>query len=436
MRVLQVNNFYPFSNTVNTKKQSRFHYPYGGTEALMQSTTRLLESHGHKVIFFSMQHPDKLWSEYSDYFVPYQDLNNCDGLIKQIVATARILYSWDNRKRLAHLLNRYPIDISHLHSIYYHISPSILHELKKRRIPMVMTLHDYKMVCASYSMLSNGKPCEACRGGKYFKAIKHRCLRSSITKSALAALEMYLHHKILDIYNNVSIFISPSMFLKNKLMEMGFNKEIVYLPNFIDTKKFEQVKNKDEGKHQENSVVYFGRLSPEKGLWTLLNTAKLLLHGIEDKKVEIKIIGDGPMKEKLQEKVKSENINNVRFFGYMNGEALYQEIKKSFAVVLPSECYENSPIAVLEAFALGKPVIGSRIGGIPELVMDGITGYTFEAGNANDLKSKIEILIAEENANHKLGINARELVEKKFNAEIYYENLMAVYEKVLRKYGN
>src|SRR3990172_9720720 len=125
------------------------------------------------------------------------------------------------------------------------------------------------MVCASYSMIVNGKPCEACIGGKYFNALINRCVKNSRSKSALATLEMYLHHKVLDIYSNVDAFISPSLFLKNKLKEMGFKKEIIYLPNFIDIKKFEAIKNEND-KRKEHSIVYFGRLSSEKGLWTLL----------------------------------------------------------------------------------------------------------------------------------------------------------------------
>lgn len=411
---------------------NKFHYPFGGAEVVYLDTADVLEKHGHKTLFFSMQHPYNLFCKYFSYFIPYMDLNNVKGLLNQFKAFFRIFYSYETNKLLSRLLEEYPIDIAHLHNIHHHITPSILYELKRRKIPVVMTLHAYRMVCASYFMFFKGKVCEACYRGKYYKAIKNRCFMNSKIKSALVTFEMYLHNKVLDIYKHVDVFISPSLFLKNKLEEMGFKKEIVYLPNFVDIKKFANCEE-DNKNTKENSIVYFGRLSPEKGLWTLLEGAKLLKNG--NKKLEIKIIGDGTIRKELEEKVKTERIDNVKFLGYMKGEALYKEVKKSMAAVIPSEWYENNPMSVLEAFALGKPIIGSNIGGIPELVIDGITGYTFEPSNAEDLKSKIAFLIKDKDALYTMGRNARELVERKFNSEVYYENLMSIYENVLNNYG-
>ncbi len=139
---------------------------------------------------------------------------------------------------------------------------------------MVMTLHDYKMVCASYLMLRNGEPCEACYGGKYFKTINNRCVKNSLPKSMLSALEMYLHHRVLNLYDKVDVFIAPSLFLKNKITEMGFRKEIIHLPNFINTEQMKGINGGHDDARRGNSVVYFGRLSPEKGLCTLLDAAK------------------------------------------------------------------------------------------------------------------------------------------------------------------
>src|SRR3990172_12873930 len=180
---------------------NKFHYLKGGAERVYFETTHLLESYGHRSIFFSMYNPENFPCETSNYFMPYVDLVTTNGMKSQIKTAGRILYSFDARKRLSKLLNKYQVDVAHLHNIYHQISPSILYELKKRKIPVVMTLHDYKMVCASYSMIVNGKPCEACIGGKYFNALINRCVKNSRSKSALATLEMYLHHKVLDIYS-------------------------------------------------------------------------------------------------------------------------------------------------------------------------------------------------------------------------------------------
>ncbi len=409
---------------------NKFHYLRGGSEAVYFRTAKILESHGHKSLFFSMQHPENLSCETMDYFMPYVDLNtNSNGIIDQLKSTGRILYSLKAKKLLSKLLNEYQVDIAHLHNIYHQISPSILHTLKKRKIPVVMTLHDYKMVCASYLMMANGKNCEACSGGGYFSVIKNKCVKGSLVKSCLSAFEMYVHHSFIGIYDNVDAFISPSLFLKQKLAEMGFRKKIIHLPNFIDTEKFRKVKGGENGR--ENSIVYFGRLVPEKGLYTLIKATKLLN---TNRKAEVKIIGDGPIRGDLEEKAKLDGSNNIRFLGYMKGDSLYKEIKKCLAVVLPSEWYENNPMSVLEAFALSVPVIGAKIGGIPELVKDGITGLTFESGNAHGLAEKIRYVLDNPGKVVKMGENARVFVEQNLNAEKYYQGLINIYQSAIGKH--
>lgn len=407
---------------------NKFHYLRGGSERVYFGTAGVLEQYGHRVKYFSMLHPENLPCDTSDYFMPDVDLNVDGNYKSQLRIALRILYSSEAKERLSRLLDRYPVDVAHLHNIHHQISPSILHELKRRKIPVVMTLHDYKMVCASYSLIANGKICESCYRGKYYKAVPRRCIKGSFTKSILAALEMYFHHKLLDIYNNVDIFITPSLFLKDKLIEMGFKKDILYLPNFVN--RFNNVK--DEIDNTEDSLVYFGRLSQEKGVAILLEAAKILQHR-NYLKTRFKVIGDGPLKGMLEKKVETEMIDNVQFFGYMQGEALYHEIKKSTVVVLPSEWYENNPLSVLEAFALGKPVLGARIGGIPELVKDNITGLTFESGNVDDLIEKITTLLTDSETLKSMGKNARLFVEQDFNADKYYQRLMEIYQSVVRK---
>jgi len=389
-------------------------------------TSKLLESHGHKSFFFSMDHPENLLCETGDYFMPHVNLNTSgDGIIVQVKTAGRIMYSLEAKKRLSKLLDRHNVDVAHLHNIHHQISPSILHELKKRNIPVVMTLHDYKMACASYSMLNKGKPCEACKGKKYLQIVKNKCVKDSFAKSLLGFFEMYFHHKFLDIYDKVDLLISPSQFLKDKLKEMGFDKRVVHLPNFIDMEKFRGSQNNSDN---ETSIVYLGRLSSEKGLLTLLKAVKILNDKI---KIALNIIGEGPIRGELEKKAKAEGMDNVRFHGYMKGEKLYDELRKNQVVIIPSEWYENNPISVLEAFALGKPVIGSRIGGIPELVRDGETGYTFEPGNAGDLCDKVMMLLSDDTTRNIMGQNARKFVVTKFNPEKHYQELMEIYQSVI-----
>jgi len=412
---------------------NKYHYHRDGASNIYLNTASILEEKGHRSVFFAMHNPDNIKQcATSEYFMPFLDLNYGDfSIVDKLKIFGRLLYSFEAKKRLSTLLDKYSVDIAHIHNIYHHISPSILREFKKRKIPVVMTLHDYKLVCGSYSMIVGGKPCDACRDKKYFMKIKKRCVKDSLIKSILTTCEMYLHHKILGIYDNVDVFISPSLFLLNKLREMGFDNKIAHLPNFIDIKAFDALTPAEKAK--ENSVVYFGRLSREKGLRTLVKAAELLLR--KNKRIEIKLIGEGPLRDELEGEVKSKCIKNVRFLGFKANENLFREVIKSMVAVIPSEWYENNPVSILVSFAMGIPVIGARIGGIPELIKDNETGLTFEPGNASDLQEKICNLVERPDRLIKMGEKARRLVKEKFNAERYYSGLMRIYQIAIEKKG-
>ncbi|MCS7228350.1 MAG: glycosyltransferase family 4 protein, partial [Endomicrobia bacterium] len=246
-----------------------------------------------------------------------------------------------------------------------------------------------------------------------------KCSHNSIFWSLANTIEMYLHHNILHLYDLVDVFISPSKFLKNKIEQMGFKSKVVVLNTFVFLDEFTP-----EYQFEEETICYFGRLSKEKGVETLINAVKKL------KNVKLKIIGEGPLKQKLVCQVKKLNIENIEFLGYKGGEDLYNEIKKSMFIVLPSECYENYPRSILESFALGKPVVGSKIGGIPELVIDNYTGLTFQPGNIDELIEKIVYLINNPDKIVEFGKNARKFVEKNNNPEEYYKQLIHIFREV------
>lgn len=397
---------------------NKFFYLKGGSERVFFDTAQYLEDRGHEILSFSMRHPRNLRSAYDRYFVSNVDYGS-RGLRDKIKASLNVLYSFEAKKKIERLINEQRPDIAHLHNIHHQISPSVLTNLKKFKIPVVLTLHDYKMVCPSYSMISNEKTCEACRDGTYYHCFLKRCNKGSWIKSLLNTIEMYLHHKILHIYKSVDIFISPSMFLKNKLKEMGFVGNIAYLPNFIKSEKIIPKYDWDE-----KSIVYFGRLSREKGLFDLIGAVK------DIKGITLKIIGEGPLEKEIKNRIDMEKIDNVILLGYKKEEGLKDEIRKSMFVILPSTCFENNPRSVIEAFSLGKPVIGSNIGGIPELVKDNQTGLTFEAGDSDDLRLKIEYLMNNPGKTMEMGRNARVFVEKELNAERHYQGLMEIYNKI------
>ncbi len=329
---------------------NKFFYYKGGDSRVFFDTGSLLEKNGHEPIYFAMEHERNLPSPFTPFFVSNVDLNAGGNLKNQLKTAGRLLYSFEAKRKIAKLIEKEKPDIAHIHNIYHQISPSIIDTLKKSGIPTVMTLHDYKLTCPAYILLQNGQTCESCGNGKYYHVLLNSCIKDSRVKSALNMLEMYLHHKLLHIYEKINILISPSKFLMQKTREMGCNGQIAYLPNFLDALAY-----KPAYSWQENSIVYFGRLYKEKGVPTLIDAVK----GLD---IQLKIIGEGPQQQMLREKVSREKIENVHFLGYLQGEELQTNIRKSMFAIIPSTWYENNPKSVLEAFALGKPVIGSRIG--------------------------------------------------------------------------
>lgn len=398
---------------------NKFLYPKGGDAISTLSTGELLSSRGHKVIFWGMCSASDPDYAYKNCFVSYVDFNNPGGIKNRVKMALNLLYSLEAKEKIERVILFEKPDIVHLNNFAHQISPSILHILKKYDVPAVMTMRDYKLVCPAYSMLLDGIPCERCKGGRYYHCLLNKCSKDSFSKSLLNTIEMYLHHSVLNIYGFISTFIAPSLFLKEKVEEMGFNEKIVHLPNFIDLDDYQPLYS-----FKDRSIIYFGRLSREKGLFTLLDAIK----GAPG--VMLKVVGEGPLKNDLISVAKKENISNVIFPGYKTGEELREEIRRTVGAVLPSECYENNPRSVIEAFALGKPVIGSRIGGIPELVKDGETGLLFEARDSMGLRSRILCLLGNPEGAIQMGRNARVFAERELSAEKHYKSLMDIYNRV------
>ncbi len=397
---------------------NKFLYAKGGDAISTLSTGRLLFAKGHQVIYWGMDHSSNPDYPHKEFFVTHVDLNNPGSIRCRINIMANILFSFEARGKIEHLVRLEKPDIVHLNNIAHQISPSILQVFRKYRIPVVMTLHDYKMVCASYLMINHGKICEACKNGKYHMCFLKKCVKDSRMKSFVNMIEMYLHHRILRIYDSIDVFISPSLFLKKKLEDMGFNRKIIYLPNFIE----------DNGttlphKTKVNTVLYFGRLSSEKGIKTLIKAGR----GLD---IELRILGTGPYEDALKQYVKTEHIRNVFFLGYKTGNELTVEIGNALVVVVPSEWYENNPRTVLEAFSLGTPVIGANIGGIPELVLNNETGLVFEPADIDDLKEKLIYCINNRGKLFQMGKTAQGFVRGNFSSGQYYDRLMKIYRGV------
>ncbi len=404
---------------------NKFLFEKGGAEKAMFQTAALLRRHGHGTRFFGMAHPRNLPDPDARHRVSPVDYEDRRTWMR-LKSAARMLYSWQAARRLDALLAGAAIDLAHLHNIYHQLSPSILRTLRRRGIPTVMTLHDYKVVCGSYQMLAQGRPCEACAGGRHVQATLRRCVKDSLAASLLTTLEMTLHHQVLDLYGLVDVFIAPSAFLRDKVRQMGFDRPVVHLPNFVGV--LPDPERLSATAAAPSRLVYVGRLGREKGLATLLDAVRGL-------PVKLRIVGEGPMREPLQALARSRAIANVDFTGHLSGQALQREVAQAMAVVVPSEWYENNPLAVIEAFALGKPVIGARIGGIPELVRHQDTGLLFTSGDAQDLAAQIEALLSRPADAQAMGRRARRLVETELSPERHHAGLMAIYAQASARHG-
>lgn len=362
----------------------------------------------------SMHHPKNHHTCWSDYFVDELEFGNTYGIIQKISMAGKIIYSFEARNNLNRLLNTFHPDIAHIHCIYHHISPSILSLLHSKGIPCVMTAHDLKVACPAYKMLNKQGVCEKCKNGNLLNLIKYRCIHDSLPVSALVAFESAFH-KLSGLYrNNLDMIVTPSIFFREKLIEWGWQEsKLTYIPNFIDCNEI--IPHYEAGKY----FLYFGRLAPEKGIDTLIKAAV-------NAKVTLKIAGTGPFEQYLKS-IAVDN-DNVEFVGYKSGNDLWSLINNARAVVLPSEWYENAPVSILESYAAGKPVIGADIGGIPEMLLIGTTGYLFESGNVDDLTDKLlkvnsypDIYLSS------LGRSARDYVSNTFNIERYFSNMLSLY---------
>ncbi|MFC1709279.1 glycosyltransferase family 4 protein [Candidatus Omnitrophota bacterium] len=406
MRILLVNNYF---------------YPQGGVETCFFNTIKIYKKNGHDLILFCVDHPNNYSSEFKDFFIPFQESIGKMNLLKRIKSLLQSIYSFRSRNNISRLIRQHRPEIVHIFDIQNNISPSIIDEIKRFKIPIVKTLSSPKMICASNALFNfqTCQICEKCKNKRYYHVLLERCTDGTLSTGLAKALEMFIHHRLLHVFDKIDLLVSPSMFIINKLKEMGFNKRIIFIPHPVDIESFNP-----QFEPIERSIIYFGRLSKEKG-------ARLLLEAIKGLNVNLKIAGCGPEEQSLREKASRENIKNVSFLGHLKREALQKEIKSSMFSVSPSLCYESFGYSIAESFCLGKTVIASKLGAFNELVSDHETGLLFDPGNINELRNKIEFLSKNQNLCVQLGKNARKWVESHLSEEKYYNQLIDAYESLI-----
>ena len=395
---------------------NKFLYRRGGAEGYMFDLAALQAARGDDVTFFGMSHPDNEAQRHEHVFpseVTFEPMP--DGLVAKVSGFGRMLWSTSSRRGIATLLRRERPDVAHLHNVYHQLSPSILGPLAAAGVPIVMTLHDYKLACPTYQFLDKGVVCEACIGGRFHNAARRRCKGGSLVASSAAAIELTLH-TALRAYGHVSRFVCPSRFLAAKMDEAGvFPDRLRHLPHFIDVASYPQ-KQTPGGR-----IAFAGRLSAEKGIDVLVDAVGRL------DGVGLDIAGDGPERVALEQRAQTVARGRVTFHGRLAKDELHDLVRASVVTAVPSRWYENQPMAVLESFGCGVPVVGTTLGGLPELIDDGATGCLVPP---NDVEATAVALGALSRAPERafaMGRAARAFVESEFTPERHLEGLDAIY---------
>jgi glycosyltransferase involved in cell wall biosynthesis len=399
---------------------NKFFYRKGGGEVYLFDVMALLQAHGHQVIPFAMRHELNPASDYDSFFVDRVTFDEQHSWRGDIRKALNILYSLEAKRKIDALLDLTRPDVAHVHNIYHQISPSILPVLKRRGLPVVMTVHDLKLLCPNYKMRTHGAICERCKPRRFYQAVIHRCVKDSIMASAVCAVESYLHRYSGVYETNVDKFVTPSRFYQMKLIEWGMpEKKIVFIPNFARLNQFVP----DYG--GEDYFVYFGRLVEEKGLLTLVKAMRRIRSGT------LFIVGDGPLFSVLQDAIIEYQLQNVHLTGFKRDAELANLIRRARFTVVPSEWYENCSMALIESYAWGKPALGANIGGISEMIDEGKTGLLFEPFSVEDLAEKINYLFAHDDVATRMGKNARAKAEKEYGPERHYAELMRLYSQFI-----
>lgn len=406
MRILEVNNF---------------HYSRGGSEAVYFNTSKLLENNGHEVIHFSMINDENISSQWEKYFINNPNYLNSSAFNK-VKSAKTFLYNTEAQFNLQKLIEYKKPDIAHLHLFYGGMTSSILKVLKNNKIPIVATLHDYKLLCPVYTFLDQkNNVCEKCISGKYYNCLIGKCNKRNFFYSLIIALESYFRDYFYKPTKFIDKFIFVSKFALNKHIEAqpALNKKSVHLYNFVPNIKV------DSPKITKGSYfLYYGRLSYEKGIKTILDTFKDLPN------FKLKIAGTGPLAGIV--KLSDRANKNIDYLGYLTGDKLKEIVLNASFVIVPSEWYENNPMSIIETYALTKPVIASNIGGIPEIVVQGKTGYLFESKNKDSLKKILNMCYSiEDNNYYELCSNAYEYAIKEFSPYQHYKHLMKIFKSVL-----
>lgn len=375
----------------------------GGEDVAFENECSLLQGAGHEIT------PVRLSNEQIDdttLFAKFQS-----GL--------DTVWSWWGYQLISRTIERLRPDLVHFHNTFPLLSPSVYAACRRRAVPVVQTLHNYRLICPAYQLYRAGGPCEACVGRIPWRAIRYRCYRDSRSASTAVAAMLSLNRAIGTFRWGVNRYIALTRFAAQRFIAGGLPRERISVkPNFL-------VDPPSPCDGMENFMLYVGRLSPEKGVSTLLKALR------EFDGCSLKILGAGPSEAALRQEAASLG-ERVEFLGQRPRQEVTDFMQRAALIVIPSEWYEGFPMVVLEAYACAKPVVASGIGSLDGLVLDGITGRKFKSGDAVDLARVLRELLSDRRALIKMGLHARQHFEQHFSAPANLETLLAIYQGVLK----
>lgn len=393
---------------------NKFHYLRGGSEKYYFELAKLLKDHGHTVAFFSMKNENNIKTGDREYFVDEIDMNTGSKF-----EALNVIYSKKNKALMEKALEEFKPDVVHINNFQRQLSASIIDAVKEKNIPLIMTAHDLNPICPASIMLYNGEVCEDCITKGYTSCIKKKCIKNSMLKSVLGYIEKK-YYDLHKIFCKVDCIISPSEFNKNQLLKGKLKcNDITVIHNFVnETEKTDYTLG--------DGAFYFGRLSKEKGILNLIEA----INNIPG--ARLIIAGDGPERENIQAYIKEHKLENrITLLGYLNQNDIRENIRKCRFVTVPSIWYENCPYSILETMEIGKPIIGSKIGGIPELIQDGINGFTYEHNDVTKLTNILMKLFGNDETVKQFSKNSKQIFIQNYSAEAYYNKLMTVYNKYI-----
>ena len=396
---------------------NKFLYPRGGSESYMLYLGEHLRKMGHEIEYFGMYDDKNTVGNTLGLYTQNMDFHS-NGF-SRFLYPFKIIYSFEAKKKIMKVIDEFKPDIVHMNNINFQLTPSIIYGIKKRKIALVQTVHDYQMICPNHLLYNFDKniPCEKCVGGSHINCIKNKCIHSSLVKSIIGVIEAKFY-SLLKTYKKVDLFVCPSNFLENKLLSARkyYKGKTKTIHNFIDKNKFTNIDGREEP-----YIVYVGRLSKEKGVELIANTAKLL------PQYTFSVAGSGPDEDLLK------GTNNIRLEGFLTGDKLTKLMGNAKLLLLPSVCYENCPLSILEAHSMGVPVVTMNSGGMAELVKDGVTGTLVNDPTPEGIASKIKETIENEGYYNILKENCKKEKDNILSVETYCDILVNEYKRLIER---